>query len=378
MIMKPCYALLYAVMLTSGILLAPVSVAKDENGVAVSASIAFDSESYGGGLFSDNEVAGHSSSRLRRLKLSSKYKYNSIYSGKISTKYAVYRDKFVLDDAYIRMRLGSAVTLKAGQFKEPFGMEKQQGWSSQYLMERSIATNVLTFSRKPGVSLLTTGKHWRWDAAVMQVKAKSDDYNDSNAYVSRFTFAPIVKNKAFLHFGAGFSTRGGVEKNYDIDEPLIAHSTGNLFHSAKIRAKNIRAGNLEFAGKYGPFVLQSEALYQKVKDRDSVTHEFGGYYTSALWTLMGKSRGYADGEIEFGNTKKNTLEMAFRYSVVDGESRREGDIAEVMSIGFNYYVKRAVRISLEYERANVTTFNSNDWDTRVKGDSISARFQLMM
>jgi phosphate-selective porin len=135
---------------------------------------------------------------------------------------------------------------------------------------------------------------------------------------------------------------------------------------------------LEFAGRYGPFVLQSEVLFQEVVDNDNVSHQLGGYYTSLLWNIMGKSRRYKNGEVEFVESKTHGLELALRYSMADVEAHRDGDVGEVVSIALNYYARNALRLSLQYERAELTTFNPKDWDTYVKGDSISARLQLML
>ncbi len=371
----PCLIGLVAIASTT---LPSVALAS-KSGFSASASMAYDTHSFGGELFDGEQASSADKHQLRRLKLSSKYKFSSTYSGKVSTKYSVNKSRFVLDDAYIRANLGSRVTLTAGQFKEPFGLEKQQGLSFGYLMERSVVTNTLTFSRKPGVKILIKGERWRWDAAIMQVEADSPKFSDATAYISRFTFAPVTRKKAFLHLGAGWSTRDGVgREKYDIDEPLIARSFGNLIHSANIKVDSVTTGNLEFAGKYGPVVLQSEILFQDVLDQDNVNYHFGGYYTSLLWTVLGRSRTYKNGAVEFAKPKRHTLELALRFSMSDVEAYRDGDVAEVLSLGLNYYHRSTFRLSLNYERADLTSFSSDDWDTYVKGDAISARLQLMM
>lgn len=346
---------------------------------SIGATLAYDINTYDGDLFDGEDAVNKHVSELRRLKFSGRYKFTDALSVKLSTKYRLHKDEFVLDDAYLRAKLGSRVTMTVGRFKEPFSMENSQGFKYQYLMERSVATNTLTFARKNGIKFLTEGESWGWTLAAMQVKAKDDDFDDAIAYITRFTVAPINSKKKFLHFGAGLSTRNGVEKKYDIDEAVIAPGVGDLIHSVKIAADTLHASNVEFAGKYGPIVLQSEGYYQRIEGRDGLDYQLAGYYATLSWAIMGRSRAYKNGRVEYVAPKKQALELAIRYSLADLESHWDGDVAEVTSICLNYYVRSALRVSLEYEYADLTSYDADDWEySRAKGNAINARLQLML
>lgn len=339
--------------------------------VSASLHIAYDTHAYDGEMFEAEGVRGDGESKLRRLKASSKVDFNDAISMKASLEYEVDDRKFVVDDFYLSGPFWAGMEFKLGQFKEPFGLENLQSLKFQYLRERSVATNAFTFSRERGFGLSKEAGRWYWEGAISSIE------DSGTAYTTRLAFAPLLKKKRFIHLGAGWSTRDGIKGKYDIDETVIAHSVGNLIHSANYKPEFVNAGNIEFAARYRAFVIQSEAFWQDIQ-LEGNSYQLGGYYTSVLWTLMGRSREYKNGELDFDKPKKQTLELAARFSMADLESRRDGQITEVLSVALNYYFRDALRLTLEYERARLDSFYPRQWDTRTKGDSVSARLQLIL
>lgn len=341
----------------------------------LSAYIIYDYNAFNGDLFADENAVNRRVSQLRRLKASAKYDFKSYLSGKLSVEYDAADDKFGIDDAYIDIEIGKHWHLQAGKFKEPFGLENQQSLSTQYTMERSAPTNALTFGRNHGLLVIYQRSRWQWQFATTKVNAEDNEFKDSISLTTRLSGLPVETKDTFVHLGAGYTTRNATEKKYDIDEGLIAHGVGNLISSANLKPDTIASSNIELAAKYSAFILQSESIRQYITERNGDKHTLSGYYATLLWTVLGSKRDYDNGEIKFDDSSQHTVELAIRRSYIDLESDLDGDRAKILSAAVNYYFKSALRISLEYQYAELTSFDEGETEM-VDGEAINARLQL--
>jgi phosphate-selective porin OprO/OprP len=96
-----------------------------------------------------------------------------------------------IKDAYIRYTGFEPAKITVGQFKQPFSLEELT--SSKYItfMERSMATNAFSTSRRIGVGANGAGDHWTWAASVYG-REEGDDTDGDEGYGAgvRLTWAP--------------------------------------------------------------------------------------------------------------------------------------------------------------------------------------------
>jgi phosphate-selective porin OprO/OprP len=273
----------------------------------------------------------------------------------------------------LRYKFTEQLRFNAGQFKEPFGLEYLHSSRTQYTMERSIATNSLTFGRNGGIMLAYLEKYWTLQAAITEDQPDDDTETDL-AYTLRATTALILPENSFIHLGYSYSQRESNVTDYDIDEQLIARPFGNLIESAKVSYNRLTANGIELAGRYGPVILQSEMIEHYLDDINDDAHTFSGYYITGMWTIYGNKRDYKKGRILFDDSNDHTLELALRYSYIDLELAGEGDRAEASTAALNYYYKDNFRTSLELQHAILKKYDDNEVDKET-GDSFAVRIQ---
>lgn len=343
----------------------------------LSVNLMYDSNNYRGSLFEDEESTATRTSYLRRLKLSAKMNLMEDLTAKVALDFDNDEQKFEVDDAYLEFRIAKPLRVYLGRFKEPFGLENQQSLKTQYLMERSAPTNLLTFGRNHGVSLHYQSDLWTVQTAVMKVPSEDNDFDDAFAYVGRLTIAPIQEKRSFVHVGVGASKRNTTASKYQLEDNLIAYGTGDLINSAKHDAEEIHAGNIEFAAQYRFLLLQTEYLRQNIQTEEQQGVRVDGSYATLAWTLMGKPREYDDGEIKLSSKAKHTIEIAYRHSAINLTGGIKGDMATAQEIAVNYYTKEALKLTLQYERGR-----REDWDEDGQlevdhGQSLNVRVQFL-
>ena len=336
-----------------------------------------DANSYEGSIFS--EESGDESGEevfLRRAKYSLNVAFSDTFEGEFSAEYDEIEDEFKVKDLYLTINVGSNFEFNVGQFKGPAGLEKSQSLKYQYFMERSLATNIFTFPRDTGVRMLFDGNGWNLDVAAVQVDSKEQGYDDGLALSTRASVMPYRNEDRtrFIHLGANWSTRDGVERRFDINEPALAYSFGNTFRSPNYQADKVDTFGLEAAFSLGVVSLQTEVFNQSIDDRRGQTYEQDGYYTTATWTVFGNAREYRKGEIDLDKDIGKTLELAARVSHVDSANFGDGDVADVLTIALNYYPTRDYRFVLEYEQADIDSYDDGNLLV-LDGSAVNARFQ---
>ncbi len=268
-------------------------------------------------------------------------------------------------------------SLFVGQFKEPAGMEKMQSLGSLFFNERSLATNVFSTRRKPGIKIEYDGK-WAWvQAAYMQADSRSEYFDDGDVLAARVAISPFrdKSRDVFVHLGGFYSTRDDVELSFDIDEPVIARSFGNLFHSPNYYADRIDTGGVEIAAGFRKIVFQGEFFAQELYERDGDEWQHDGYYATLSWTALGKPRKYRNAKIRFDEKNTSALELSARISEADNVNFGEGDRARVLSVAANYYAKKYYKLTLEYESADLEGFDAGITQ-KSSGSSVAVRLNV--
>ncbi|MDZ7925527.1 MAG: porin [Marinagarivorans sp.] len=255
------------------------------------------------------------------------------------------------------------------------GLENQLSLRHQPLLERSTPTQAFLFGRNEGVAVAVEYDTWTLNLALTEREAESERYDDSYAKILRATYAPLHTKKKFIHLGFDYSTRKGIEDQYDINEPVLAAGLDNLIHSPNFAAEKINLMGLEFAARYHHLLLQSEYFEQTIKREAIVDQSMNGYYLMAVYTLLGDERGYKNGKLKFSKKNTHTLEIATRYSNIELTPIFQGDDADIRSITLNYYYQKYLRLSLEYQDVEVLSSGRKN-SKELYGESIAGRIQL--
>jgi phosphate-selective porin OprO/OprP len=351
------------------------SVYANENGgydVDFDLVLIYDWHSYRGEIF---DISGTDEMfDLRKLKLSLDLDVMQDLDFKLSFEHDQEENRPQTDDAYLRYKFSDELRLQVGQFKDPFGLEYIQSFGTQYTMERSISTNALTFGRNSGVKLAYLDKNWTLQAAITDDQPDEDMESDL-AFTFRATTALLLPENNFIHFGYSYSQREADVTNYDIDEQLIVRPFGNLIESPKVTYSKLTANGLELAGRIGrPLLLQAEMIEHYLDDINDSDHTFSGYYLTGLWTIIGNKRDYKKGRILFDGSSTHTVELALRKSYLDLELDGDGNKASAYTAAINYYYKRNLKTSLEFQHAELKEYEGGDVESE-SADSVSVRMQ---
>ncbi len=355
----------------------PVGVLADTK-FDVSAKLLVDAIDYQGETFiNDNGIrSGGDDFYVRQAKLKFEAELTDRLTIEASGKYDSY-DDWEVANLFLAFKPIKDWSLVVGQFKEPAGMEKMQSLSSQFFNERSLATNVFSNSRKPGIKVEYDGK-WAWaQAAYMHEDSRSSHFDDGVVAAARVAISPFrdKSTDAFVHLGGFFSTRDDVELSYDIDEPVIAQSFGNSFHSPNYYADRIDTGGVEVAAGFRKVIFQAEVFAQNLYERDGDEWRQDGYYATLSWTVLGKPRKYKNAEIRYNRKNTSALELSARISEADTVNFSEGDRARVLSIAANYYSTKHYKLSLEYESADLEGFDAG-FIEEFSGQSVAVRLNV--
>lgn len=339
----------------------------------LSADLLLDAVSYSGTEFSkDNQEL-----YLRRSSVGLELEYNDLINAEISGEYSDLDEEYTFKDVYIGLTPSKLLEVRAGRFKEPAGMERNQGRKSLIFLERSIATNMVSFGRKNGVEVQLDGNGWNAQTAIMQQQAKDEGYEASRVVALHASINPFRSEDKteFVHLGASYATRGATERRFDIDEPTIAPIYGNTLHSQRYRDADIASFGVEGATSFNRLLLQAEYVEQTFTEAAGDEFNHSGYYLTGSYTLLGGPRQYRKGQIKSNKSEPQILEVAARIAQADMVADGEGDSADVISLIVNYFPAKQYRIALEYEASDIQSYSDNEKETR-DGQAITARLQL--
>lgn len=301
------------------------------------------------------------------------------------------------------------LSLRAGHFKEPFGLDQLNSFTDRAFMEVAL-TDVFSPSYNAGFqlssALIGAPKHERltWQLGVFK---ETDDWPSSNdsdedqgyQWTARVTGLPIASqdDRRLLHLGAAFSHRNpdGARLNYGLrPESRVAlfryvDPDGALlpagFRLQDARADDVNLYGLELAGLFGPVNFQSEYVRSDVETTFGGDVTFDGWYAQAGWVITGENRIYRHDSGRFGNPipehpfsfrgeKRGwgAWEVLARYSNVDLNDRPLwGGEQDALTLGLNWFPNQNIRLALNWIHNEI---DHPLYDGSF--DELQARFQL--
>ncbi|MEX2124327.1 MAG: porin [Woeseia sp.] len=281
-----------------------------------------------------------------------------------------------LIDAWVDTRLGGGVTLRAGKFKPPVGLERLQSANSLRMVERSIVTELVP-NRDIGVQLSGGGERFNWAAGIfngVDDGRSGDQDNDGNQEVALRLFSePFKSTDSVLGFGVGASY-GSTDGN--VIAPLLSgyRSPGqNTVFLYRIGTDGTFADgerlrvSPQFYGYSGPFGLLGEwvQVSQDVRrvgtgfDRTG-TLDHQAWQVTGEWFLTGEKAGYRDPKSAVGGVQ---LVARLSQLTIDDDAFTGAEssfanpavavrAADTWAVGVNWFPVEGLKSSLIYQQTS--------------------------
>lgn len=236
--------------------------------------------------------------------------------------------------------------LRLGQYRMPLGLEQGSSNRDAVLLERGLP-NALVYARRLGIGYEWLAESWTVRTAVFDRNLSRSE--EASGAAIRATWAPIRSEAQVLHLGLALGTEDldGQSERFSA-RPDVGLTSFRAVDTGSIPGvdRTTRHG-LEAAWISGPWSIQSEYVAAKVDDGAAdATAE--GWYVLGTWTLTGESRVYRDGLLRGlkPDGRLGAFELAARFGRLDldGGFLNGGEV-ETLSIGGNWYVGPALRIS---------------------------------
>jgi phosphate-selective porin OprO/OprP len=280
----------------------------------------------------------------------------------------------VLQDGYVEARFSPALTLRAGKFKPPVGLERLQSATDLVFVERAQPTNLVP-NRDVGVQLGGDLAGARVQYAVGVFNGVPDggsgdlDNNDDKDVAARVFFQPFVADKsASSGLGVGLAASSGNQAGTVTAPNLPVFRTGGQVTFFSYRSDATAAGTAVAAGTrrrlspqatfyLGPFGLLAEYVTskQEVRRASEVAELTNTAWEAAASWVIGGTASYR------GVAPKRSLgafEIAARYSRLEvdrdafplfANPASAARTASAWGLGLNWWASRNVRFMTSYE-----------------------------
>ncbi len=237
-----------------------------------------------------------------------------------------------LMDAFVSYKHSNWVKVSVGSFKQPFGLEVMTPCNNLTTIDRSIVADQLVAPQRDyGLMLLGGNKYTKLNYAVALMNGRGLGVKDNNAkkdIVGRATYKIVD----FLTIGGSF--RYGYPSN-DTD------------------TRTTYGGDIAFT--FNKLKIQGEYIY----DEGDYNRASGGGCGSTPVEL-GEKRDGAYGMISYDISEK--FQPVFKYEYFDPNiDVKKIGYQEMMTIGFNYFFNKKVRLQLNYQ-AHIETYINVDND----------------
>jgi len=269
------------------------------------------------------------------------------------------------------------LSLRVGNFKEPFGMERLNSSRLLTFLERSAVSNAIPLGRRIGISARYWTDFGQVTAAVMghELGTRVDKGQQDEGYSTnlRVSVAPIN------NFGNNFHV--GLAGSYKIPDVTSELRLNTIEISARTETyvfnpKFLHTGDISDVNYYtrygaelmyinGPFYFQSEFMGSSIyRWYANPTVNLQGGYVLAAWMLTGETRYYYVDEGEVGPIEKpinswGALEVAARYSITnlnDMDTDIHGGQSNQLMLGLNYYPNSNIKLQINYSYVNLDQF----------------------
>jgi phosphate-selective porin OprO and OprP len=314
---------------------------------------------------------------LRRVRPSVEATFARNYSLRIVPDFA--GSSLALQDAYMDSRFSTAIQVRGGKFKAPFGLERLGSAENFLLIERGYPTSVAP-NRDIGLQLGGDIRFINYALGVfngvVDGGSADTDLNDDKDVVGRLMILPFRSSPRHSLAGLGFGIAGsyGNQLGSATTSALPAYRTAGQSSFFAYRTgvfadgRRTRVGPQAhfYSGRFG-FIAEHYTSKQRITlVAASETIEVKAWQVAGSLLLFG---GTAAGRVvtpkssfDIKTGTWGALEIGARYGqlVIDNaafpvfaDSATQSSEARGFGLGLNWYLNRNVRISASYEQ---TTF----------------------
>jgi phosphate-selective porin OprO/OprP len=262
--------------------------------------------------------------------------------------------------------------VRAGQFKEPYGLEQHTSSNNLTFTERSLM-NAFVPAFNAGVMVFDTAASERMTWAIGAFRTGSDSGEVSRgdgeyAGTARVTGLPVWgdEGRDFVHLGASYSRRSPTNDTVTFSAKPEANLAPS-YVSATVAAEDVDLLGAELAWGLGPLTLSGEYTLASVSGDSGAAADpdFSGYYVQAGYVLTGEHRPYnktsgalgavKPAENAFGETGgRGAWEIAARLSSIDlADDGVDGGQLDDLTFGVNWYLNPHTRLMLDYILADL-------------------------
>lgn len=290
-------------------------------------------------------------------------------------------DNDVSDAFVIYKGFGPKFWVRIGKQKEDLGLEWVTSSNTTTAIERSAATRAFSNIRSEGISLM--GRH---EDLSYNFGVHNNDYTDDNKPVltARIVKKNINEKREVFQFGGGFSFREGDRREIVVRPEIREISRVNRVSSGQFQSDDGWVFNLETMKIKDNWHLSAE-LYLSEYSGDKDLSSNGGYITAGYF-ITGEKRLYDDLFGRFSGVtpikESGAWEVFTRYSWIDLADNGQGNSADILTIGTNWYVNSRIRLMLDYVHTEYDKAPDALSETGVavigktSGDAVAARFQF--
>lgn len=264
--------------------------------------------------------------------------------------------EFGIDDAWVQCN-HREFSVKAGQFKEPLGLEAQASLLNLPFMERALPFALCSF-RKIGVGVSRFRPSYSLSVGLFNGRLDRDEGEAGYAVTGRATVARRIGEVGRVHLGLALTRRtadadsSGWKSVVISSVPETRVDGSRFLNTGRIEGVDYHVTTqVEAAVVWRCFGLTGEYWRTDVKRSVGLGEPiFHGAYLAADIVLFGQQRRYLENGATFGGvTSMNghgALELAVRASWLDLndiECGITGGEGHQYTLGINWYINRYVR-----------------------------------
>ena len=272
-------------------------------------------------------------------------------------------------DVYLEYEALPQLFIKAGNIKEPMGLEALTSSKYNTFMERSLAQALLS-KRKLGIQaryLLKESDNYY--TLTMGAFGKSLDEVIENedaekSVVARATYAYRPSKTKLLHLGVASSYSDYDGASLSLNTEPEADLFDRKLVSTKVKdVQNTQRVDIESAIIYDSFAFQGEYLWIGVDNIDT-EYDFQSWYLQGSWFITGETKQYKAKKAIFSRVKPlspltegglGAWELALRMSYLDLDDQDEEEsIEKNYTVGLNWYTTDNLRIMANYIHATLS------------------------
>jgi phosphate-selective porin OprO/OprP len=275
--------------------------------------------------------------------------------------------------------------VRAGQWKQPFGLEEITSYRFNPFLERASVFLFKPF-RRIGVGFYDWSEDERVVWAISTVRAGQDQYGGDlgdaggAAVVARLAGSPVYEDdgRSVLHFGtsywvadpandlARFGVFGGNSPEFALIQGTAV--TPSFVDTGNIPTNFFHAFQVEAALVEGPFSLQTEVVTTYLSQIGGPPVRFWGGYVFATYFLTGEHRVYNRRQgafdriiphrdfnpCKYGTWSGGAWELAARLSHVDLTNQNivGGRLTDV-TLGINWYLNPYAKLMFNWIHASL-------------------------